>query len=121
MQLDEKRGARRRELTMPPIKAGLYLVDHLFTIGPSLGGEPVTFQEIEAWSRMTGTRLNTWEVSTLHGLSLAYVDELNAASDPVRPAPYSPADKPSRAEVSKRLEAAFDLFERQDKAAARQK
>lgn len=121
MQLDEKRGVRRRELTMPPVKAGLYLVDHLFTVGPCPAGEPISFLEIEAWSRQTGNKLNIWEVSTLHDLSRVYVEELNAASDITRPAPYSPPDKPSRAEVSKRLEAAFDLFERQDAASKRKK
>lgn len=76
-------------LTPPGISAGRHLIDHLFEVGPGVDGQPVTFQELQAWAGLTGNTLTAWEASTLRLLSAAYMSELLAAEDPKRPPPFS--------------------------------
>lgn len=65
-------------------------MDYLFEVGPSSGGEIITFQEMQAWQAMGGPRLDAWEAVTLRALSAAYLSEYSAASEPDRPPPYTP-------------------------------
>lgn len=90
------RDQRRDDKYDPPrprIKSGADLIGHLFEVGPvspgGMGPVPLTFQEIEAWARMTGVRLTAWEVRTLRSLSREYLAELRAAESPGRIPPYS--------------------------------
>jgi hypothetical protein len=118
LKADEEAGSRRPELEFPPLVAADHLIGYLFSVGPTAGGEPLTFQEIRAWVDLTGHSLSPWEAETLRTLSAAYASEHFQASDPDRPAPYRStpfqAIKPSRDDVGARLTAAFDLLERQD-------
>lgn len=96
---------------MPPLDAADHLAEILFKVGPSTGGEVITYQEITAWSGITGYTLNGWEAETLRALSSEYLAELHAAEDDNRPAPFQPVERiVSREEVSSRLMAAFRQF-----------
>lgn len=88
---DEEKGEDRPELILPPAGVAGHLVDYLFEVGPTEAGEVLTFREIEAWSRMTGYTLASWEAVFLRRLSGAYASELQAAEDPARPPPYMSA------------------------------
>lgn len=115
---NEEDGTERPELIPPdiPSEAG-YLVEHLMAIGPASAGEVVTFHEIQAWSALTGNVLTSWEASTLRALSLAYLSEYHAATDPDRPMPGGEIrkEKPSRAEISQRISDMFARLEEQDR------
>jgi hypothetical protein len=73
---------------MPEIKDGKYLLDLLFSIGPAIAGYPLTFAELQAWQQSNSIKLDGFESNTIRRLSVAYLSEYNAASDPARPAPY---------------------------------
>lgn len=83
-------GADVPQLELPPTGFGQHLVDYLFEVGPSCGGEPLTYSEVAAWQGITGVRLDAWEAETLRRLSVEYLNERDAAADPERPAPYLP-------------------------------
>lgn len=57
-----------------------------------MGPFPLSWAELDAWLRVTGLSLSTWEKTTLKGLSEDYVNELLLASDRYHPAPYTPED-----------------------------
>lgn len=105
--------ATHTELILPVVEVAEHLIDYLFSIGPTTGGETISFQEIAAWTALTGYRLNGWEAETLRRLSGAYAAEHYAASDAKRPAPYSApltaANKPSRDDVAAKIKAAFGI------------
>lgn len=50
-----------------------YFLDYFFSIGP--GSEPVSFQEIESWQRLSGIELDTWQAKTLRRLSIDYASQ----------------------------------------------
>jgi hypothetical protein len=93
---------------LPPLDAADHLAEILFKVGPSTAGEVISYQEIKAWSDLSGYTLNGWESETLRSLSGEYLAEIHAAEEVARPAPYQPAERiVSREEVSNRLLAAF--------------
>ena len=51
---------------------------------------PLTWQEIDAWIRVNKLDLTLWEIETIKKMSESYCAEYSRASDPQRPAPYSP-------------------------------
>lgn len=78
-------------LALPFVEPGLtHLIGHLFDVGPSEGGEVLTYQEIGAWMALTGQQLTGWEVSTLRSLSSTYLGEADAATAPDCPPPFVP-------------------------------
>jgi hypothetical protein len=85
-----KLGGEAPGLEMPPVDAGNHLLKHLFDVGPSSGGEVLTYTEIANWIALTGNVLTAWEAETLRKLSVAYLNERDLAKDPERPAPYLP-------------------------------
>ena len=101
-------------LELPPIDAASHLIGYLFDIGPSTGGEVVTYSEILAWQEATGTVLSSWEATTLRRMSGAYLGEAQDATDPQRPAPYLQSVVKSREVVATQLASMFDRLEQQD-------
>lgn len=89
---------RRKTLTVihqPEIKPRShimvgYLMGLLAAQQSSSEISPITFSEIESWCRLTGTELSPDSVEFLQRLSVLYVSQLNASSDPKCPAPYKP-------------------------------
>lgn len=55
-----------------------------------MGIVELTWQEIKAWREETETDITLWEKDVLKKMSQAYCAEYHAASDPKRPAPYTP-------------------------------
>jgi hypothetical protein len=81
----------------PDLKWGEFLVAQLFEFGPvafsAAGPVPVSFQEIESWSRMTNTFIPTCDAILLKQLSKDYCSELRAAENKDREAPEIPGDE----------------------------
>lgn len=79
---------------MPPCRA-VYLVRHLFDVGPVSIGEagpgPVSYPELAAWSQVSGVPVTPWEGKMLRVMSVAYADELAAAKEARRPCPWDDA------------------------------
>lgn len=90
-QSKENLGLPQPLLDLPEVDAGQHLVDYLLQLGPTIGGEPLTYQEIAAWCGLTGIVLSSWEAVTLRALSASYASEYFAAKDPARPVPASEA------------------------------
>lgn len=71
---------------MPPVLVGRYLIDFLFEIGPAtstgMGYAAIKPPHIEAWMRMTGFKLQPWEVRYLLRLSREYVNQSNDPEEP---------------------------------------
>ena len=85
-----KLGAEVAGLDFPPLDGFDYLIEHFLEVGPSQGGEALTFGELAAWSSLTGVRLDAWEATMLRRLSSAYLGEYHDAKDPARKPPYLP-------------------------------
>lgn len=72
-----------------------YLVSLLFEAGlMSINGMspvPISWLEIDAWLRVTGMQLATWEILLLKQMSEVYVAE-RCETDKDRPAPYRKRD-----------------------------
>lgn len=71
------------EPPIPKASAALYLREILFKIGPTSGDGPISFAEIEAYSRITGADLEPWEADTIFEMSRAFRDEILSAVDPL--------------------------------------
>lgn len=69
------------EPEIPPVGAGI--IEHLFEIGPiTITGEhvrPISFSEIEAWTRTTGFEITSYEARLLVNLSRHYCDHHHKA------------------------------------------
>lgn len=117
----EEKGHHVRQLEMPEMMGFQYLVQYLFEAGPvgnnGFGPEPLSWQEIEAWSRLTQTSLDAWEALTLRKLSNDYSAQLTKSADPKCKAPDQP--ELSREQIADDVEAFFDRMERQQKQGAR--
>lgn len=76
-------------LNMPDISGGQYIMDMLSDLGLARTNmEPLTFQEIQAWTALTDTELTPFEAATLRELSEAYVIQLGKSRQPDATAPY---------------------------------
>lgn len=97
---------------MPPC-AAMHIADWLFEVGPTIstggGSVPLSHTEIEAWQHNTGITLDTWQARMLKRLSYEYLNELHAAADTDRPAPWAGAAyaKPKALLVAMRLKQAI--------------
>lgn len=69
---------------MPDPGGAEHLLAYLWEMGPTVPAGPsvgpVTFQEMRAWSEVTGVFLEPWEYRTLRRLSADYLAELQRAS-----------------------------------------
>lgn len=76
---------------MPPNPAP-HIFDRLIEIGivtpTGMGQTPISWQEIAAWSQMTGVKLEPWEARLIRSLSVKYVAESRAAENETYPAPW---------------------------------
>ena len=85
-------GDYRRE--MPPVKGGEYLVSHWQKCGICQSGMsgaiPVTWQELDAYCRLSGSDVDGWEAEQIINMSKAYVAMSRKADDISCSSPYSP-------------------------------
>lgn len=86
-----------------------YLLEYLREIGPAAisGGvpRPVSWQEIDAWRKLTGTRLESVEAQIIRELSAAYARQYVKSENIECPPPWvdTKADKAAVSERVKRL------------------
>ena len=86
---------RGEPISMPDLLGFDRLAEHIEDFGPfgygSSGIIPVTFQELESWSRMTGNALTCWQAEVLIRASKAYCHQSHKSDNPLTPPPYSVA------------------------------
>lgn len=79
------------EPRMPPNPAP-HIIDRLIEIGlteaAGMGSGPISWLQIDAWSRLTGVTLAPWEARLLRRLSSEYLAESRAAESVHRAAPW---------------------------------
>lgn len=86
--------ATRQEPPLPPLKAGSYLIDELFTIGACRSGAmggfiALSWQEVDAFARLTNRISEGWEAELLVKMSREYVKGLQIGSEPMGIPPYN--------------------------------
>lgn len=83
---------------LPPIEYGQHLIEALYACGPTdREGSPVSWQELESWSRMTRRTLTGWEAETVHKMSEAYAVQAIHAKEPNCLSPWKPIELPTSA------------------------
>ncbi len=70
------------------------------------GLSPVSYQEIKAWSELTGIELNGWEATTLRDLSIAYIIGHSTGRDPAS-APFWQSMNFNKDHVAKGMRSMF--------------
>ena len=111
---------------LPSVDPGpaAYLLEYFLELGPmhfsSMGEVPFSYEQIDAWQRVTGVVLLPWEALTLCGLSIAYGNEKAAGADPLAAAPggvfeSSEESVGRRGRVSKGLAEQLRSFRRKSK------
>lgn len=99
---------------MPPVDA-FYIVNYWQDVGlcgsNGMGATSLTSVEIDAWSRLSGVKLEPWEFSALRQMSQQYVKYLHEGESPESAPPYGAAAQDfDRNLVGKKLVNAFKAF-----------
>jgi len=80
------------EIVLPDVYFGEHIVDYMRSLGwaaqGAAGAQCFTWQELDAWQRVTGTRLSYWESGAVMVMSSAYVSMLRAGADLNCQAPF---------------------------------
>lgn len=94
---------------MPPVDAAELVVEHFFDVGPTIGGEPISYLEIAAWVELSGAHPTPWECQVLRRMSVAYARQHQVSGDIKALSPFTAplSSKPKREELSARILAAF--------------
>lgn len=104
---------------MPEIEEGAQVIEYLQEVGPTLPGamgpEPVTFAEIDAWSRTTGYDPTAWEAQTIRRLSRAFVSQYAKSKETNSPAPWT-GDKVDRKAVASGIDKLLGMASKNVKA-----
>jgi hypothetical protein len=84
---------KRRKIRPPmPPNPAPHIISRLIEIGlteaAGMGSAPVSWQSIQAWSQLTGTRLAPWEARLIRKLSLEYLAEGRRAESESCPPPW---------------------------------
>lgn len=81
-------------LQLPDLEGAEYIIGMLHEAGlmlrTGMGPVPLSWQEIDAWMRVTETNPELWERILIKDLSEAYVGELHRASAKDSACPYMP-------------------------------
>jgi len=84
----QKRG---RDLRLPVLDAGRYLIEAMQLVGPMRPGlaeaRATDWPEIEAFARATERLSEPWEIETLAAMCAGYCAALKAGEDPLAIAP----------------------------------
>lgn len=96
---------------MPPVLLGGVYLTAFFEVGPAMstatGPAPLSYAELDAWMRLSGRDFAPWEVELFRDLSRAYCAAKSDGEDPAALPPWTAPTDVDRAEVAKRLRAAF--------------
>lgn len=81
-------------LQLPELGDSSYIIGMLHEAGlmssSGMGALPLSWQEIEAWLKVTESEPQLWERILVRELSEAYVSELNQATEKNRASPWTP-------------------------------
>jgi len=69
----------------------------------SEAGLLTSWQEIKAWSELTGNYLETWEASLIWKTSTAYLNQFQKSSDMSCPCPVAPIEQNDAVTVDKKV------------------
>lgn len=113
-------------LKLPEVEGAAYVIHMWNEAGlmssTGMGITPLTWLEIDAWMRLTGSKPVLWERLMIRELSQAYVAEYNAAcAEKNRPEPFTyvpPALAEQREKVSNKLLDALRSMKRSPAGAA---
>lgn len=72
---------------LPEIKHGGQIIAWLNELGVVEQGQPLSWQEINAWKQATGTAATTEELLLIRKLSREYAAQYARSDDPYEPAP----------------------------------
>ena len=73
---------------LPDIRGGEHVISIIRDLGYALHGEPLSNQEVLAWSQLTGVKLDSWTASIITTLSGDYMSQRQESRKPEAPAPY---------------------------------
>lgn len=81
-------------LKLPDVEDGAYIIAMLHEAGlvssSGMGVIPLSWQEIDAWMRVTDSTPQLWERLLIRELSETYVGEFNQGSEKGRVSPWQP-------------------------------
>jgi hypothetical protein len=69
----------------------------------SEAGLLTSWQEIRAWSELTGSYLETWEAALIWKISTAYLNQLQKSSDVSCPCPVVSTEQKDAAAIDKKI------------------
>lgn len=99
----------RGETPALPDNPAPHVTDWFLEIGPTvatgMGEGPIGWQDMTAWSELTGVELDPWEAKTIRSLSSAFVAERHRARKPGCLAPYSTLSADNRGRVDAQFKA----------------
>lgn len=87
----ERKRHQGETIDLPPNPAK-YLTDWLFDIGPTVGGEVLTYRDLAAWQQISGVELLPWEGRLLRRLSGDFASQQHKARNADCPPPYIPLE-----------------------------
>ncbi|BBB65915.1 hypothetical protein UNDYM_1662 [Undibacterium sp. YM2] len=77
---------------MPELVGGEYLIEYLFSVGPSVGEGAISYSELQCYQSLMGFDLSPWECLTLRRLSIDYINESHRAKAINCKAPWQPEE-----------------------------
>jgi hypothetical protein len=75
----------------PPPPDAMYLVDILFSVGPTRGDGPLYEEHLQPWEARRGIELDPWQADIILELSRDYLSEMHAAREYNALPPWPPA------------------------------
>jgi hypothetical protein len=75
---------------LPNISGGEYVIELMNGVGYGLHGEPLSNQEVLAWSNLTGITLDCWTASLITKLSYDFMSQRSSSEAVNSPPPYIP-------------------------------
>jgi len=75
-------------IEMPDVSPFDHVAEWFSELGYMMDRQPLSFQEIQSWSAVTGTILSAWHGSVLRQMSVAYVGQMFKFRKRYDPAPY---------------------------------
>lgn len=81
------------EPSVPDCGPFKYVMNALFTVGPLVRGEPVSWGELADFVGLTKALTNVWEYETVMQMSNAFYSELRSATNPLSIEPLERPDE----------------------------
>lgn len=115
MKRQADQGHSAPDLQIPDAGNFSYLIDYLYEVGPvsnlGMGPAPISWPDIDAWMKATGTRISPMDALLLKSLSLDYYAQHNLSKDPSCIPPHR-AVPLTKVEVDKKVKSAFSMLKK---------